>query len=200
MIRIFFSFFKYIADPATAIARLCVYVVLSAVAKGMVCGSTKKRSRLGEGADSEQERSMKMRKLDAEGDITEELELTATSLSESSELKNFSTVTIREPLNGTIKEMFRRFSQYVVSDEYSPRVNFIFEFVTMLIESGQDAVLRLIPAGFVQNLLKIVPLSYITPGLILQLYDTMVGGRQSALSDLCVLRRNVLINSESLRL
>lgn len=191
----------------TAVARLCVYVVLSAVEKGHQDGmGMKKRLRAGEGAgedNSTTEPTMKMRKLDSE--FQEEF-ISASGGDAKGGVNASSCVTIRDPLCSTIKEMFKRFSQHVQSDEYSPRVNFIFEFITILVESRRCegavvAVLRLIPAGLLQNLLKIMPLANIKTGLVLQLYDlSLASGRQSALSDLCVLRRNLQVNCESIKL
>lgn len=186
-----------------AVARLCVYVILSAVEKGQLeAAAKKKRTRL-DGA--EEEPTMKMRKLDADTPID-----TATGMDSSGKehltglAANTSNVTVREPLCSMVKDMFKLFAQHVASDEYSPRVNFIFEFICNLVECGKlDSVpvLRLIPSGFLQNLLKIMPLANIRSGLVLQLYDlSLSSGRQAALSDLCVLRRNIQINLECIKL
>lgn len=182
----------------TAVARLCVYVILSAVEKSQLeTMAKKKRTRL---ETPEEQPTMKMRKLDADVPMD-----TATGKEHlTGGAAAASNITVREPLCSMIKEMFKLFAQYVASDEYSPRVNFIFEFITVLVECGKlDSVpvLRLIPPGFLQNLLKILPLANIKPGLVLQLYDlSLSSGRQAALSDLCVLRRNIQINLECIKL
>lgn len=193
----------------TAVARLCVYVLLSSVEKGQqesAASAQKKRGRAGEGEENSSmgEPIMKIRKMDSEFSEDGHGMMEVGGGKGGGAGASGSSTTLRDPLCATIKEMFKRFSQHVQSDEYSPRVNFIFEFITILVESRKCnavPVLRLIPAGLLQNLLKIMPHSNIKAGLVLQLYDlSLVSGRQAALSDLCVLRRNFQINYESIRL
>lgn len=194
-----------LAHPyTTAVARLCVYVILSAVGQqeGGSGGSMKKRGRMGEGGEETNEPNMKMRKLDG-GEFPDDV-CGMLGSEQSVGGAGGKVTTIKEPLQSTLKEMFKRFLHNIQSDEFSPRVNFIYEFVTILVESRKcDAVsvLRLIPAGLMQSLLKIMPIANIKSGLILQMYDlSMASGRQQALSDLCVLRRNMQINVDSISL
>lgn len=78
---------------------------------------------------------------------------------------------LKEPLQGCLQSLFRTFSQYIVSDELSPKIFFMFQFLSLLVEVGEDRikpVLKLIPNGLIQNMMKIHATDDMTVGFILR--------------------------------
>lgn len=69
------------------------------------------------------------------------------------------TPTIREPLQSCLSDLFKTFAQFAITDDLSPRIYFIFHFLTLLQQCGKDRVgpaLKLLPNNFIQNLLKVM--------------------------------------------
>ena len=90
----------------------------------------------------------------------------------------------------------------VTTDELSTKVNFIYQFLSLLVQCGTSErikpILKLIPSALVQNLLKVVP--NLSAGLILRLYDLgSTYGRLSGMSDLCLLN-SIEIRKNSIQL
>lgn len=91
------------------------------------------------------------------------------SLGESTTSNKEPAITIREPLQSSLKNTFKTFSHFVTTDELSPRVYFIFQFISLLVQNGKDRItpiLQLIPNTLMQNLLKVMMTDDITIGLI----------------------------------
>lgn len=188
-----------IQPHSTAVARLCVFAMLSSIVVADVDSSSKKRDRLDEDEAAEEPQT-KSRKVDGELGT----ELSGKESSPNTAVGTAAQIKVKEPLLAAIKRLFTMFAHFVSTDVYSPNTHFAFEVMMLLVETGnEDAlpILRLIPAGFIQNLLKVMPLTNITPGFILRLYDLSAAtGRQNAISDLSLLRRNIQLNCESLKL
>lgn len=181
------------------LARLCVYCIIS----NLETRSTpmKKRSRSEDIDESSLGNAAKLRKL------------TNPESSDNSSSSDFAMEThqsskeppsiIKEPLQSTIQGIFKLFAQFVTTDELSPRVYFIFQFISLLVECGKDRVkpvLKLLPNNLIQNLLKVMVTDEITVGLICRIYDLRINtGRQSAVSDLC-LWRNINLRKLSIQL
>lgn len=81
-------------------------------------------------------------------------------------------LTVREPLQKCLQKLFKIFgAQCLANDGTSPEVYFIFRFLSMLVQCGKDRVkpvLKLLPPGMVQNLLKLIITDEITVGFILR--------------------------------
>lgn len=82
-----------------------------------------------------------------------------------------SSTQLKEPLQSCLQALFRTFSQYIVSDELSPKIFFMFQLLSLLVEVGKDRikpVLKLIPNGLIQNMMKINATDDMTVGFILR--------------------------------
>lgn len=80
---------------------------------------------------------------------------------------------IREPLQTCLQNLFKTFAQFAIMDDLSPRIYFIFHFLTLLQQCGKDRVapvLKLLPNGLIQNLLKVMVTNDATYEFILR-YD-----------------------------
>lgn len=112
-------------------------------------------------------------------------------------------LSLKEPLQSSVKHIFRVFLQFVSGDELSPKAIFVYQFISLLVESGGDRVapvLRLFPPNLMQQLLKVLATDDIRVGLISRLYDLRLhSGRQSAVADLC-LWRNMQLSRHSIHL
>lgn len=136
---------------------------------------------------------------------------------------------VAEPLRSAVQGLFKSFAQFVAVDDLSPKVYFIHAFLSLLVQcggGGQDRVrplLKLLPQGLVQNLLKVIVTDESTIGFILRfvcthicggenslakerflsfhrIHDlTTTTGRSSAMSDLCLLR-NIQLRTDSINL
>lgn len=185
-----------IDPPAKIFARLCVYSILATIE--IPAGPTKKRSR---NLDSDEIENMppalKTRKLNAEGDSS------SNDFILDSILFRKPPTTVKEPLQKCLKQLFKMFFSCSHQDDVSPKVYFIFHFLSLLVECGKDrcnSVLKLLPAGLVQNLLKIISIDEFTVGLILRLHDfSTQTGRLAAMTDLCMFR-NIQLRKESINL
>uniref|UniRef100_A0AAG5DC83 Mediator of RNA polymerase II transcription subunit 24 n=1 Tax=Anopheles atroparvus TaxID=41427 RepID=A0AAG5DC83_ANOAO len=207
-----------IVDPQSRIlAKLCVYAIIVTMEASLT--ASKKRPRgAATGLDVEDPldslcSSAKLRKLDIDGmgvgcDGTVGLGNEFGLEGALEAVAGFgepvaAPATIREPLQGCLQTLFRTFTQYISTDELSPKVYFVFQFLSLLVESGRErimCVLKLLPNGLLQNLLKINATDEMTVGFILRLYDLSTGsGRQLAMSDICLLR-NIQMRKDSIKL
>lgn len=79
---------------------------------------------------------------------------------------------LKESLKSTLQDLFKIFLQQVSVDEISPKVNFIFQFLSLLVQLEKseklNSILKLIPNGLIMNLLKIIPESDLTFGFVLR--------------------------------
>jgi mediator of RNA polymerase II transcription subunit 24 len=79
---------------------------------------------------------------------------------------------LKESLRSSLQDLFKIFHQQVATDEISPKVNFIFQFLSLLVQLEKSvklkAILKLIPSGLIMNLLKIIPEDDLTYGFVLR--------------------------------
>ncbi|XP_055534886.1 mediator of RNA polymerase II transcription subunit 24 isoform X2 [Wyeomyia smithii] len=193
-----------IIDPfSRVLAKLCVYCIIATMEAPT--SPTKKRSRTALTAAGEGDEldalcpTPKLRKMGSES---------CDSSSSDFMLENALAVrdgpsNLKEPLQTCLQALFKTFAQYIVSDELSPKIFFMFQFLSLLVEVGKDRikpVLKLIPNGLIQNMLKINATDDMTVGFILRLYDlNTASGRQFAMSDLCLFR-NIDMRKDSIKL
>ncbi|XP_053676492.1 mediator of RNA polymerase II transcription subunit 24 [Anopheles nili] len=202
-----------IVDPQSRVlAKLCVYCIIVTMEMSMT--SSKKRTRGGTATDADTDidsmcTSAKLRKIDLDGMGVVGCdggsnEFALESAMESAASWDTAAITsLKEPLQGCLQMLFRTFTQHITTDELSPKVYFVFQFLSLLVESGRErimCVLKLVPNGLVQNLLKINATDEMTVGLILRLYDLNTSsGRQFAMSDISLLR-NIQMRKDSIKL
>lgn len=139
------------------LAKLCVYAILSTMETTEM---KNKRER-----EDESEVSMsKVRK-------TSEQQQSVGAGVEVSQAKDQSS-PIKDSLRTSLQELFKIFHQLVSIDEISPKVNFIFQFFTLLVEIEKSmklkTILNLIPQNLITNLLKIIPKEDLTYGFVLR--------------------------------
>ncbi|XP_052872204.1 mediator of RNA polymerase II transcription subunit 24 [Anopheles cruzii] len=199
-----------IVDPQSRIlAKLCVYCIIVTMESSVT--ASKKRVRTGGPETEEMDTfcsSAKLRKIELDGLGVPCGDAVAGEFSLESPLdsntgRETATVSLKEPLQGCLQTLFRTFTQYITTNELSPKVYFVFQFLSLLVEIGHErimCVLKLVPNGLIQNLLKINATDEMTVGLILRLYDlTATTGRQFAMSDICLLR-NIQLRKDSIKL
>jgi len=216
-LAIFFFFSSEdINEPQSLVlARLCVYCIISCLESRKGNGTSaltamKKRSR---SHDDEElaANAAKVRKVIGDGsdnssdftDTTTGAGLAALLGSTSTSELRTTPLTLREPLQTSVQHIFAVFLQFVSGDELSPKAVFVYQFISLLVECGGERVapvLRLLPNGLVQQLLKVLVTDDIKVGLISRLYDLRIqAGRLSAVSDLC-LWRNMQMARHSIHL
>lgn len=188
---------ELVEPQSSVVARLCVCAILSTLESPSQV--KKKRSRTLDPDDIDNLcPPSKSRKLNP--DLTAG-DSCSSDMPMESVINREPPATVPEPLASCFQSLLKMFASFVTADEFSPKVHFIFHFLILLVQCGRDRVkplLRLLPPGFVQNLLKIIVTDDFTPGLILRLYDLQTS-RQGAVSDLCLLR-NIQLRKESIRL
>ena len=89
----------------------------------------------------------------------------------SRDASSSSNSTLKEPLQYCLQTLFRTFSQYIISDELSPKIYFMFQFFSLLVQIGKDRVkpvLKIIPNGLISNLIKINAIGDMSIGIILR--------------------------------
>lgn len=141
------------------LAKLCVYSILSTMET-----SETNRKRPRDQDDEDLSPMAKMRKTALEQSVGSGVEGASGDKDLSSALK--------ESLRISLQDLFKIFLQQVSKDEISPKVNFIFQFFSLLVQLEKSvklkAILRLIPNGLIMNLLKIVPEDDLTFGFVLR--------------------------------
>lgn len=161
-----------IEPQSTVLARLCVYTILATM-DTTATNPSRKRSHPSDSDDMDPVTAplLKARKLNPDvtgGDSSSNDFITETITNARSE----SPITVREPLQSCLQNLFKIFAQFLKCDELSPKINFIFEFLLLLVQCGKEKikpVLKLLPNGLVQNLLKIITTDEYTVGFILRL-------------------------------
>lgn len=149
---------KITDSQSRVLAKLCIYAILATL-ESIEHSPQKKRPRADD--DDESSPMAKMRKtgIDSavEGSPTE---------------KESSAQQLKEPLKNSLQELFKVFHQQVANDEMSLKVNFIFQFFSLLVQFEKSikikSVLKLIPNGLITNMLKIIPHEDLTYGLVLR--------------------------------
>ncbi|XP_055373342.1 mediator of RNA polymerase II transcription subunit 24 [Condylostylus longicornis] len=199
---------KQVEPQSSVLARLCVYCIISCL-ETPILSTTKKRQRNDEmDIDNENFGSVKSRKLNADDSCSNDFIAEHFSNSNSSNISNMTNrdnqnVILKESLQISLQALFKMFANFVTSNELSPRIYFVFQFITLLVECGKDRVkpiLKLLPNNLIQNLLKVMATDEIRVGLICRLYDLRATpGRVSAVSDLCLLR-NIRMRKQSINL
>lgn len=212
-----------INEPQSLVlARLCVYCIISCLESRSpaTAAIVKKRSRSHDEDDlqSAVANVAKARKVIGDGsdnsnDFTDATNTASVgtgttnvasllSTTNSTELRT-TPLNLKEPLQSSVKHIFRVFLQFVSGDELSPKAVFVYQFISLLVECGGERVapvLRLLPTNLMQQLLKVLATDDIRVGLISRLYDLNIhGGRQSAVADLC-LWRNMQLARHSIHL
>ncbi|KAM8710670.1 hypothetical protein ACLKA7_017314 [Drosophila subpalustris] len=202
-----------INEPQSLVlARLCVYCIISCLEtrSSSAAAAFKKRSR----SHDEEElvgvaNAAKVRKIIGDGsDNSNDFAADATNVASSmlstpsAELRA-TPLSLKEPLQSSVKHIFRVFLQFVSGDELSPKAIFVYQFISLLVECGGERVapvLRLLPGNLMQQLLKVLATDDIRVGLISRLYDLRLhAGRQAAVADLC-LWRNMQLARHSIHL
>lgn len=143
-----------IEAQATVLARLCVYCIISALDAPI---KIKKRSHAMSDNSDSSGRLSKVRKLNdnstASGEIKEEID--ASQMDQSNDKD-----AIREPLLTCLQSLFKNFAMFAMTDELSPKTYFIYQFLLLLQQCGGPIrikpILKLVPQGLVQNLLKVL--------------------------------------------
>lgn len=148
---------KITDSQSRILAKLCIYAILATL-EAVEHSPQKKRPR------SDDDESSPMTKMRKTG-IDQAVEGSPTE-------KESSTQQLKEPLKNSLQELFKVFHQQVANDEMSLKVNFIFQFFSLLVQFEKSmkikSVLKLIPNGLITNLLKIIPCEDLTYGLILR--------------------------------
>uniref|UniRef100_A0A1A9WLL4 Mediator of RNA polymerase II transcription subunit 24 n=1 Tax=Glossina brevipalpis TaxID=37001 RepID=A0A1A9WLL4_9MUSC len=191
------------------LARLCVYCIISAVETRHYRNFSyqKKRSRSHDGDDMDLNNTVKMRKINTDSsdnsssnDFLGDGNLFSTHT--STHLRDTPN-QLKESLQNSIQYIFKIFQQFLQTDKLSLKVYFVYQFVSLLVECGQERVrlvLNLLPTNLINNLLKVMLTDQISVGLIARLYDLRTScGRQAAIADLS-LWRNLKLKEHSIHL
>lgn len=190
---------EIIEPQSVVLARLCVMCILSAIESTNKSPVSKKRPHPGTDSDDAIDQVapiIKARKLNIDHDSSSgDFVFDTTAIVTNRE----PFITIREPLQSSLQNLFKIFAQFMTADDLSPRIYFIFQFLSLLVHVGDKdrlkPLLKLLPNGLVQNLLKIVVTNEITVGFVTRINDlSTVAGRQFAMSDLSLLRNIQLRN------
>lgn len=182
---------------STVLARLCVICIISSLdSPNPAKQVTRKRQRSVD--EEELGTAMKVIKIEPELGTTE------TYASEYSQDSPSKSTNLSPALVTCLENMFDVFLFYLQEDTLNPNVYFIFQFFSTLVQLGTEknlkGVLRTIPQGLIQNLIKVIPEHDLDFGFVTRLYDLEVAqGRQSATSDLCLLR-NIKLRSNGILL
>lgn len=204
-----------INEPQSLVlARLCVYCIISCLeSRSPATAAVKKRSRSHDEDElqSAVANAAKVRKVIGDGsdnsndftDASTVVTNVASLLSTNNAELRTTPLSVKEPLQSSVKHIFRVFLQFVSGDELSPKAVFVYQFISLLVECGGDRVapvLRLLPPNLMQQLLKVLATDDIRVGLISRLYDLHLNvGRQAAVADLC-LWRNMQLARHSIHL
>jgi mediator of RNA polymerase II transcription subunit 24 len=147
-----------LSEPQSkALAKLCVYAILSTI-EAVEMTPQKKRPRPD---DDDSSPMSKMRKTGSDQSVE-------GSVSE----KELNSQQLKENLKSILQDLFKVFHQQVVNDELSPKVNFIFQFFSLLVQYEKSTkiknILKLIPNGLIMNIIKLIPYEDLTFGFLLR--------------------------------
>lgn len=162
-----------IEPQSVVLARLCVMCILATMEQPSSTGTKKRRSQQSDSED-----------MDTTGPVLKSRKLNPGDhdncsndfvFDTSSSVHREAPVYINDPLQTCLHSLFKTFAQFVAVDDLSPKVYFIFQFLSLLVQCGKDRikpVLKLLPPGLVQNLLKVIVTDEFTAGFILRfVYD-----------------------------
>lgn len=118
-----------------------------------------------------------MRKINADGSdnscsndfLSENSLLLSSSVSLHSNSLRETPTQLKEPLQSVMQYIFKVFQQFVSTDELSPKIYFVYQFITLLVECGKERVrpvLKLLPPNLINNLIKVMLTDDINVGLI----------------------------------
>ena len=142
------------------LAKLCVYAILSTMES-----SETKRKRAREDDDDSLSPLTKVRKTGID-----QQSVGSGVEGHSGDKENSSP--LKDSLRTSLQDLFKIFHQQVSTDEISPKVNFIFQFLSLLVQMEKSmklkAILNLIPNGLITNLLKIIPEGDLTFGFVIR--------------------------------
>lgn len=152
-------FSKLKESQSRILAKLCVYAILSTMDTS---DTSRKRPRED---DDDLSPMTKMRKTGIE-------QQSVGSGSEGSAGDKDQSSQLKESLRSSLQDLFKIFHQQAATDEFSPKINFIFQFLSLLVQLEKSvklkAILKLIPNGLIMNLLKIVPEEDLSFGFVLR--------------------------------
>lgn len=148
------------------LARLCVYCILATIELPNTSQS-KKRPHSNDNEELDNLAPLlKTRKLN--NDDSSSSDYVFDSVSSAREQP---PISIREPIQQCLQQLFKTFGQFLLADDLTPKIYFIFHFLTLLVQCGRDRVrqvLKMLPTGLVQNLLKIIATDELSVGFILK--------------------------------
>lgn len=78
---------------------------------------------------------------------------------------------VHGPLHNALLNLFQAFAQFMTVDHLSPKICFISQFLSLLVQLGGDPVkplLRLMPPNLIQNMLRVIVTDECTTGFILR--------------------------------
>lgn len=78
---------------------------------------------------------------------------------------------VHGPLHNALLNLFQAFAQFMSVDQLSPKICFISQFLSLLVQLGGDPVkplLRLMPPNLIQNMLRVIVTDECTTGFILR--------------------------------
>lgn len=164
---------ELVEPQSLVLARLCVMCILSTMETQNLRPQKKRRSR-SETEDVDMLGPMlKARKMEADGSNINEVTHEASSITVTQD----TPVVVHESLQMGLQSLFKTFAQFVAVDDLSPRICFIAHFLYLLVQCGRDRikpVLKLLPTGLVQNLLKVMVTDDRTVGFILRYFISIL--------------------------
>lgn len=141
------------------LAKLCVYAILSSMETSEI---NRKRPRED---DEDMSPMAKMRKTGID-------QQSVGSGTETGHGDKDQSSQLKESLRVSIQDLFKIFQQLVSVDEISIKVNFIYQFLSILVQLEKSvklkSILKLIPNGLIMNLIKIIPDDDLSYGLVLK--------------------------------
>ena len=95
-----------------------------------------------------------------------------SSTTDASHADKDQSTQLKESLRASLQDLFKIFLQLVAKDEISMKTNFIYQFLSLLVQLEKSvklkAILKLIPNGLIMNLLKIIPEEDLSYGFVLR--------------------------------
>lgn len=161
---------KIIEPQSVVLARLCVYCILATIELPNTNG-IKKRPHTNDNEELETLAPLlKTRKLNNEDSSSSDYVFENLSNTRDQQQQQQSII-IRESIQQCLQQLFKTFGQFLLADDLTPKIYFIFHFLTLLVQCGRDRIkpiLKFLPTGLIQNLLKIVSTDELSVGFILK--------------------------------
>lgn len=179
---------ELIEPHSTVLARLCVMCILATMEVQEPITGLKRRSHP---SDSDATGNLvTMDGLARPGDVDVDMETVGPMLKtrkiETAEHETMSSdfvfdmappvsktppAVMHGPLHHALLNLFKAFSHFVSVDQLSPKICFISQFLSLLVQLGGDPVkplLRLMPPNLIQNLLRVIVTDECTTGFVLR--------------------------------